>query len=222
MKIGIIAAMSKELNLLLPMLADRRTVNINDVTYHTGTIADREIIAMQSGIGKVNAAIATLTLIDNFHPSLVINTGVAGGTGAANLLDVVIPDRIAYHDVWCGPGTIPGQAAECPLFFECPLPASLVESLGARQGVLASGDIFVSKPEEVSHILGLFPDAVAVDMESAAIAHVCHLKNVPFVAIRVISDTPGREHDNVEQYNNFWEDAPERTFEILTSLLRAI
>lgn len=222
MKIGIIAAMSKELNLLLPMLADRRTVNINDVTYHTGTIADREIIAMQSGIGKVNAAIATLTLIDNFHPSLVINTGVAGGTGAANLLDVVIPDRIAYHDVWCGPGTIPGQAAECPLFFECPLPTSLVESLGARQGVLASGDIFVSKPEEVQHILGLFPDAVAVDMESAAIAHVCHLKNVPFVAIRVISDTPGREHDNVEQYNNFWEDAPERTFEILTSLLRAI
>lgn len=222
MKIGIIAAMSKELNLLLPMLADRRTVNINDVTYHTGTIADREIIAMQSGIGKVNAAIATLTLIDNFHPSLVINTGVAGGTGAANLLDVVIPDRIAYHDVWCGPGTIPGQAAECPLFFECPLPASLVESLGARQGVLASGDIFVSTPEEVSHILSLFPDAVAVDMESAAIAHVCHLKNVPFVAIRVISDTPGREHDNVEQYNNFWEDAPERTFEILTSLLRAI
>ncbi len=222
MKIGIIAAMSKELNLLLPMLADRRTVNINDVTYHTGTIADREIIDMQSGIGKVNAAIATLTLIDNFHPSLVINTGVAGGTGAANLLDVVIPDRIAYHDVWCGPGTIPGQAAECPLFFECPLPASLVESLGARQGVLASGDIFVSTPEEVSHILSLFPDAVAVDMESAAIAHVCHLKNVPFVAIRVISDTPGREHDNVEQYNNFWEDAPERTFEILTSLLRAI
>ena len=148
----------------------------------------------------------------------MINTGVAGGTGTAQILDVVIPARIAYHDVWCGPDTVWGQAAGSPRFFICPLPADIVAELGAKNGLLASGDIFVSRPEEVTHILELYPDAMAVDMESAAIAQVCHIKNVPFVCIRVISDTPGAA-DNISQYENFWSDAPRETFKTLTSLL---
>ena len=213
--------MSKELALLLPLIEGRAEVSINDTVFHVGRIGSHEIVALQSGIGKVNAAVATLTLIDSFHPNLVINTGVAGGTGAARILDVVIPDRIAYHDVWCGPGTEPGQASGFPLFFECPLPASLVEELGARQGILASGDIFVSRRQEVDHILALYPEAVACDMESAAIAQVCHLKNVPFVCIRVISDTPG-DDDNIAQYENFWTAAPETTFHTLSRLLEKL
>ncbi|MGN0222705.1 MAG: 5'-methylthioadenosine/adenosylhomocysteine nucleosidase [Muribaculaceae bacterium] len=218
MKIAIIAAMSKELALLLPLLENHSTVSINDYTFHLGHIADREIVACQSGIGKVNAAIATLTVIENFHPSLVINTGVAGGCGRARILDVVIPDRIAYHDVWCGPGTVPGQAANCPPTFDCPLPADLVDSLGVKRGLVASGDVFISRPEEVERIVALYPDCVAIDMESAAIAHTCYLKNVPFVAIRVVSDTPGAG-DNIAQYESFWSDAPARTFHTLQSLL---
>ncbi|MDO4319702.1 MAG: 5'-methylthioadenosine/adenosylhomocysteine nucleosidase [Bacteroidales bacterium] len=218
MKIAIIAAMGKELDLLLHLIDNHATVTINDSVYHTGTIGGREVVAVRSGIGKVNAAVATLTLIENFHPSLVINTGVAGGTGPAKILDVVIPDRIAYHDVWCGPGTEWGQAADAPLYFECPLDADTVASLGARRGLLASGDIFVSRPDEVRHILDLYPDAVAVDMESAAIAQVCRLKNVPFVCVRVISDTPGAA-DNIAQYENFWDDAPRHTFATLQALI---
>ena len=65
------------------------------------------------------------------------------------------------------------------------------------------------------------PDAVAVDMESAAIAQVCHIKNVPFVCIRVISDTPGGD-DNIAQYENFWTDAPKSTFDTLIHLLRRL
>lgn len=221
MKIAVIAAMDKELNLLLPLFSDHSTVTINETTFHTGRIEGHEVVAVRSGIGKVNAAVATLTLIDNFHPSLVINTGVAGGTGVTRILDVVIPDKVAYHDVWCGPGTVPGQAAGCPLFFECPLPDSLVESIGALRGTLASGDIFVSKTEEVGHIRSIYPDAVAVDMESAAIAQVCNLKNVPFVCIRVISDTPGAD-DNIEQYARFWDDAPKSTFHTLIHLLKVL
>ena len=221
MKIAIIAAMSKELELLLPLLENHSTINLNDAVFHTGTIAGREIVACQSGIGKVNAAISAPTLIENFHPSLLINSGVAGGTGRSQILDAVIPDRIAYHDVWCGPGTVPGQADGFPAIFECPLPEKFVQKLGAKRGVLASGDIFVSKVEEVEHILSLYPDAVAVDMESAAFAQVCHLKNVPFVAIRIISDTPG-SGDNISQYQNFWSDAPQRSFAILQNLLEAL
>ena len=218
MKIAIIAAMSKELQLLLPLIQCHSTVTINNYEYHLGNIAGHDVIAVQSGIGKVNAAVATLTLVENFHPALVINTGVAGGTGATKVLDVVIPDRIAYHDVWCGPDTIPGQAADCPRFFECPLSHEAVESLGVKRGLLASGDIFISRQEEVEKIRKLYPDAVAVDMESAASAQVCYLKNVPFVCIRVISDTPGAE-DNISQYENFWNDAPQSTFEKLNALL---
>ena len=221
MKIAIIAAMSKELALLLPLLENHSTVSINDYTYHLGSIAGRDIVACQSGIGKVNAAIATLTIIENFHPSIVINTGVAGGAGAAKILDVVIPDRIAYHDVWCGPGTIPGQAADCPATFDCPLPYDLVEKLGVRRGLVASGDIFISRAEEVQRIVKMYPDCVAIDMESAAIAHTCFLKNVPFVAIRVVSDTPG-SGDNIAQYENFWEDAPRHTFDVLHRLLEVL
>lgn len=220
MKIGIIVAMDKELNLLLPLLQNSARTVINDTTFHTGLFDDREVVVLKSGIGKVNAAIAALTLIENFHVNFVINTGVAGGTGrGARILDVVIGDRVAYHDVWCGPGTTDGQAAGCPAFFESPLSDETLEKIpGTRHGLIASGDIFVSRPEDTARILKLYPDAMAVDMESAAIAQVCYLKNVPFLAVRVISDTPG-EADNISQYENFWEDAPREAFGILRRIL---
>lgn len=221
MKIAIIAAMDKELALLLPLIQDQRVLNVNGTEFHSGRIGSHEIVALRSGIGKVNAAVATLTLIDHFHPSLVINTGVAGGTGPAKILDVVIPTAIAYHDVWCGPDTIWGQAAGCPPRFDCPLSEETIEKLGAKTGLLASGDIFISRPQEVAHILELYPDAVACDMESAAIAQVCHMKNVPFICIRVISDTPGAD-DNISQYENFWQAAPESTFKTLENLLQIL
>jgi adenosylhomocysteine nucleosidase len=219
MKIGIIVAMNKELRLLLPNISDVHAVTINNYEFHTGHIGRHEVIAMQCGIGKVNAALGAMTLIENFHPSMVINTGVAGGTGsAAKILDVVLADRIAYHDVWCGPDTIVGQAAGCPRFFVCPLGNDIVDTLNVKHGLIASGDIFVSRREDIERIKALYPDVMAVDMESAAIAHACHLKSVPFVCIRVISDTPGAA-DNIEQYETFWDDAPQHTFETLTQLL---
>ncbi len=223
MKIAIIVAMSKELNLLLPLIENHAQVTINDTRFHTGKIGSHEIVTMQCGIGKVNAAIGTLTLIEHFHPNLVVNSGVAGGTGGgAGILDVVIADAVAYHDVWCGPGTEPGQAAECPARFACALPQEVIDSIpGAKHGLIASGDIFVAHRHDVDRILQLYPEAMAVDMESAAIAHVCHLKNVPFVCIRVISDTPGAA-DNISQYENFWDDAPRHTFEALTAILKKL
>lgn len=222
MKIAVIAAMSKELALLLPMISDHSVVKVNGMDFHTGRIGSHEVVATECGIGKVNAAVGSLTLIETFHPALVINTGVAGGTGrGAGILDVVIADKVGYHDVWCGPGTVPGQAAGCPLTFDCPLTEDFFDGLGVKRGMVASGDFFVSRKEEVDHILEVCPDAVAVDMESASIAHVCWLKTVPFLCIRVISDTPGSA-DNIAQYENFWSDAPAQTFATLTSVLERL
>ena len=152
---------------------------------------------------------------------MVINTGVAGGTGAAEVLDVVAASAVGYHDVWCGPGTIPGEAAGCPRLFPAAPEAinALKEINGIKYGVMASGDVFVDSPETVSRILEIYPDALGCDMESGALAQTCHHFGVPFFCLRVISDTPGRVSDNGAQYESFWEAAPQETFEILTALL---
>lgn len=226
MKIGIIVAMQKELDLLLPLLETPSTTTIHGFTFNCGKIGSAEIIAMKCGIGKVNAALGTMTLIDSFAPQLIINTGVAGGTGGnAGVLDIVVGDRIAYHDVWCGPGTQWGDAAGCPRFFHT---AESVNSLPClhegdtvKHGLIASGDIFVSDPDVVARIRELYPEVDAVDMESAAIAQTCYLREVPFACIRVISDTPGAD-DNIAQYNNFWEDAPRHTFDMLRHIINEL
>ncbi|MDE6854098.1 MAG: 5'-methylthioadenosine/S-adenosylhomocysteine nucleosidase [Muribaculaceae bacterium] len=225
MKIGIIVAMDKELALLLPLLDHPSRVSVNGFEFHSGNIAGHSVIACKCGIGKVNAAIGTLTLIENFHPALIINTGVAGGTGAtddpAKVLDVVLASEIAYHDVWCGPGTAPGQAAGCPGRFPCPLSADIRSRLDVKEGLIASGDIFVDSPDDLGRILSLYPDAKAVDMESAAIAQTCWIKGVPFVCIRVVSDTPG-DGGNAAAYESFWQAAPERTFAEVEKLLSVL
>ena len=77
MKIAIIVAMSKELNLLLPLIDEINETKINGYGLYKGKIGNHDVCAMQCGIGKVNAAIGTMTLIEEFHPELVINTGVA-------------------------------------------------------------------------------------------------------------------------------------------------
>lgn len=227
MNIGIIVAMDKELQLLLPLLTDSRSTSINDIEFHLGDVAGNSVVVMKSGIGKVNAALAASEMIKQFAPDLVINTGVAGGTGsAAQVLDVVVGDRVAYHDVWCGPGTIMGQATDAPQFFtpDSALLAAKALTPGEHlhQGLIASGDIFVSRPDDLSRIVELYPDVMAVDMESAAIAHTCHKLHTPFISIRVVSDTPGHEDDNAAQYDNFWEAAPRQTFDILSHLLREL
>lgn len=226
MKIGVIVAMDKELSLLMPLLENPVHTSVNGFTFHCGTIGQSSIIAMKCGIGKVNAAMGTMTLIDQFSPELIINTGVAGGTGGnAGVLDIVVGTRIAYHDVWCGPGTEWGDAAGCPRFFHTSdmvnnLPC-LHEGDMVKHGLVCSGDVFVSAPEILARIRSLYPDVDAVDMESAAIAQVCHLRKVPFACMRIISDTPGAD-DNIAQYQNFWEEAPKHTFDMLRQIINEL
>lgn len=229
MIIGIIVAMGKELDLLLPMIQDLQDpTEINGFKFHTGTLGRHGVIAMQCGIGKVNATIGTMTLLDSFHPDYIINSGVAGGAGAdTHVLDLLVAEGVAYHDVWCGPGTEYGAAAGCPTLFS---PWSKVVDIARRVmpagdktrfGLICSGDKFISTEQEVNEILSHFPQTLAVDMESAAIAQVCTLRDVPFNILRVISDTPGQE-ENISQYENFWADAPRETFGALKAILNEL
>ena len=154
----------------------------------------------------------------------MVNTGIAGGTGnGADIFDVVIADEIGYHDVYCGPGNARGQVQGLPEKFPCRgtelVDLARAEALApVRRGLIASGDLFVSTPEELRAVLAVQPSAVAVDMESGAIAQVCFMKDVPFLAIRVVSDTPGVENHH-EQYGSFFTLAPQSTFSVVKALL---
>lgn len=224
MKIGIIVAMESELNMLLPLIEDIKEETVNGYRIRHGRMGKNEIAVMQTGIGKVNAAVGAISLIDTFHPELIVNTGIAGGTGGgADILDVVIADQIGYHDVYCGPGNARGQVQGLPELFDCK--GDKLVNLDAvkgmpqvKRGLIASGDLFVSTPEELKAVLAVQPKAMAVDMESGSIAQVCCLKDVPFLAVRVVSDTPGVENHH-EQYGNFFSIAPKSTFDVVKALL---
>lgn len=223
MKIGIIVAMRKELDLLLPLLNDSEESRMGGFEFHRGKMGRHDVMVMQCGIGKVNAAMGTLTLINAFLPDYVINSGVAGGADSSvNVMDIVAGARVAYHDVWCGPESELGQVQGLPLYFEGAerLLELLPDQDNLHKGLICSGDQFIDTMESVTRIKNNFPDALAVDMESGAIAQVCYLCKVPFLALRVISDSPGAGHDNTRQYLDFWTDAPRESFTIVKDMIK--
>ena len=218
-------AMRKELDLLLPLLQDSEESRMGGFEFHRGRVGRHDVMVMQCGIGKVNAAMGTLMLVNHFSPNYVINSGVGGGADPSiNVMDVVVGARVAYHDVWCGPESQLGQVQGLPLYFECS--QQLLDLVPTRddihKGLICSGDQFIDKREDVARIKGNFPEALAVDMESGAIAQVCHLCEVPFLALRVISDSPGASHDNTRQYLDFWTDAPQETFVLVKDIINKL
>lgn len=226
MKIVILAAMSKEIELILSQLDSYSKKSFDDFNVYEGDSNGNRYVVAQCGIGKVNAALRTQRIIESYRPDLIINSGVAGGVDASMAIgSVLVADRVAYHDVWCGPGTEYGKADGCPLFFT-PLQEGLdimkvIErdsNLDIRFGLICTGDKFISTPEEVHEIKSRFPDALGCDMESAAISQTCYRYNVPFMIIRVMSDMPGSGH-NISEYCNFWSDAPARSFQIVSFLI---
>lgn len=228
MKIAILVAMDKELALILNSMPDNKEILIGSQKYYRGKIGGKEIIAGKCGIGKVNSALNTYQLIQDEKPDLVINSGVAGGVdGSLSVGSILIADAVSYHDVWCGLGTEIGAADGFPQSL-----SPMVDIIknghqlfdrddNVHFGLICSGDKFIHLKEEVEVIKSNFPEAKAVDMESASIAQTCIKCGVPFAIIRVMSDTPGAA-ENVSQYVGFWEKAPEKTFACLTDIITSL
>ena len=229
-KIGIICAMQREEEQLASRLQVVKTVAAGPFMFGKGILNGCEIILAQSGMGKVNAALCALELIKNFTPDCVINTGVAGGLQPTlNVLDSVIGTQYVYHDVWCGDGNKYGQVQGLPPFFRAnnTLLAAAEKlhfqfSHQVRTGLICTGDQFISGEEPVANILKHFSNALACDMESAAVAQTCYRYQVPFLSMRLISDVAGKEQTNMAQYEDFWQRMAhtgfERTWTLLTIL----
>ena len=231
-RIAIIVAMQSEFNLVSNILENAEPREIEGAKALVGELSGKQIILLKSGIGKVNAAMQVTSLIAEMHPDYIINSGVAGGIGEGmHQGDIVVGTEACYHDVWCGEGAW-GQVQGFPLKFQAD--AHLLEAMKEvnRQqstdnsqlvfGLICTGDQFISDLATLQGIKRNFPDGKAVDMESAAIAQVCYAKQVPFMSLRIVSDTPGMEPDNTTQYLDFFAEAPKKTFAVLRQLIDKI
>jgi len=228
MKIGIATAMGSEKALIEKLLGNVHTVALKDRTFCIGSLGPHEIVLGETGIGKVNAAIGAMELIREFAPDFLMSTGVAGGLDSSlRVMDIVAAKEVAYHDVDCGPGNEYGQVQGLPTYFPCDKrllahAASLKnESSRTVVGLICSGDRFISKPAHLAVIKSYFPKALAVDMESGALAQVCYLQGVPFLSFRILSDTPGAP-DRFAQYTDFWDTVSQRAIGLLREFLETL
>ncbi len=243
MKIGIVTAMSSERALMEECLRNVRHVRLplsgresappspggNAIReYRLGRIGPHEVVLAETGIGKVNAALGAAALLREWTPDCLLSTGVAGGIDPSlRVMDVVAASEVAYHDVDCGPGNAPGQVQGMPPRFAAdPRLLEVARAMAGAErrlavGLLASGDRFVSGPAQRDAVLAVVPGALAVEMESGALAQTCHLLGCPFLSLRTISDTPNAE-GNFAQYGDFWKDMARRSFDTTRAFLEAL
>ncbi len=198
---------------------------------------DDRVLVSKCGIGKVNAALGAQRMINEFHPDVIVSSGCAGGNGDdIHIQDIVVSKELAYHDVYCGTAidntTQYGQVQGLPVRFQAdPFLLEKATSLSllntnqqpltVHPGLIVTGDWFVDTKEKMRSIISLFPEAKAVDMESAAIAQACYLNNVPFISFRVISDMPLYDTD-ASQYHNFWDNIADNSFLVTRTFIEQI
>ena len=214
MKIGIIVAMDKELKQLQEVFRNS------------------DVLVQKCGIGKVNAALGAQRMINEFHPDCIISSGCAGGNGDdINVQDIIVSKELCYHDVYCGKAiddsTVYGQVQGLPARYQAD-PELLRKALSIgpsgvnlHQGLIVTGDWFVDSKEKMREIIGHFPEAKAVDMESCAIAQTCYINKVPFISFRVISDIPLRDTD-ASQYHNFWDTVADHSFQTTRAFVESL
>ena len=200
---GVIGAMEPEVAILKEKLSDLTTSEKSGFTYYQGKLNGKEVVIVQSGIGKVAAALATAFLISEFSPSYVVNTGSAGGFDQSlSVGDIVISSEVRYHDVDVTAfgyeiGQLPGNpAAYTPnthLVSTAEQSAKKLDGIHTMIGQITTGDTFMTKEDDIAKARDNFPNMAAVEMEGAAIAHTCQLLNTPFVVIRSLSDIAGKE-----------------------------
>lgn len=226
-KIGLVVAMTKEFDLVKNLMKNKTEKHINGFEFVEGLIGGKEVVLAKSGMGKVCSAVGVLELIKNFKPDCIINTGVAGGIDVTTqVMDIVAADRIVYHDVWCGEPSSYGQIQGMPecfitdrILYEAAIAVNA--DVNIYGGLICTGDKFITDRQELDVIKSNFPDGLAVDMESCSMAQVCYMYQMPFLSLRIISDTPGVK-DHQQQYENFWSEAPVKSLAVIEKLITSL
>jgi adenosylhomocysteine nucleosidase len=211
---ALIAALHEELAALLPAIEGATTERRGGREFWLGRLNGHEVVAVLSGVGKVAAAVTATLLLDHYGAERVLFIGVAGGLGAGvRVGDVVVADALLQHDMDASP-LFPRH--EVPLTGLARFPAdpaftdrvaqgasAAVADTPARvhRGLIVSGDRFVATAGESAALRALLSDALAVEMEGAAVAQVCHAFGVPLAVVRSISDRADDDaHADFDQF----------------------
>lgn len=224
MKIGVIIAMDIEYRQMRDALGG-----------DCGRLGNNEIVLWRCGVGKVNAAVGTMRLVSEHHPDAIVSTGLAGGIDPLlNVMDIFVATQCVYHDVDCGGisedgpcvlGQVQGLPARYdadPRLLDHALEVPIKDGERRMTGLICTGDQFITDRERQNVIKRHFPDGLACDMESAAIAQTCYLLNVPFISLRVISDTPGRIDNHQQQWGDFLASMCDRSFRFVKNYLEML
>ena len=204
-RLAIVGAMHEEIAALRPCLEDLRTERRAGRDFHRGRLDGHDVILVRCGIGKVAAATTTAVLLDAFDASALLFTGVAGGLGeGVRVGDIVVATTLLQHDMnaeplfprWevplTGRARFDADAAWSSRIAQASraLATARTHAVSAtiHQGLVISGDRFVATHAESDQLRELLPDALAVEMEGAAVAQVCHDFARPFAVVRTISD----------------------------------
>jgi adenosylhomocysteine nucleosidase len=196
--LAIVSAMHEELRALLPLLTQRQTLRLAGREFHQGEIHGHAVVLVLSGIGKVAAATTAVLLMQAFNTRQLVFTGVAGGLHQGVVVgDVVVARQLLQHDMDASPlfprfeVPLTGRsrfAADAELADALAAAALGVSGVRVHEGLIVSGDRFVSSAAESHALRALLPDALAVEMEGAAVAQVCADFDRPFAVVRTISD----------------------------------
>ena len=226
-KVGIICAGDREVAPFIPHIKNTKVTEKAMLKFYEGTINDVNIVTLYSGVCKVNAAIATQILIDTYGVDIVINAGTAGGmNGELEIFDTVISIEVAYHDV--APNILTKFHPWLDnVFFRADkelikLSQIAVEKMQAKYkvfwGRMVTGEAFISGDgrKEINDKYS----PLSVDMETASIAHVCYVYQVPFISIRCITDTAS--HSGVDNFEENCEKASIIAKDITVALLNEI
>ena len=196
-KLGIIGAMQQEIETLLEAMEEKTASEHAGSTFYSGKLEGLDVVVVQCGIGKVNAALCVQILCDCFGVTHLVNTGIAGSLCATlDIGDLVISRDAMYHDFDCHAFDYPlGKVPGMPLSY--PADAALMEyALDAAQqinpghnhiGRVASGDQFICQKQQKEHIIEV-TQALCTEMEGAGIAQTAYRNQIPFVILRAISD----------------------------------
>ena len=197
--LGIIGAMKAEVAQLKQEMNQPEVVTVAGMEFYRGTIGEKEVVVVQSGIGKVSAALCVQVLADRFGVDGVVNTGIAGSLKAEiNIGDIVVSTDAIQHDMDATgfgyePGVIPRMPVSCFEADKRLVKAAedackeAVPEVGVFAGRIVSGDQFISDRQVKNRITAQF-GGMCTEMEGAAIAQAAYLNSIPFVIIRAISD----------------------------------
>ena len=230
MQVGIIGAMAPEVAILRDRIDNPRNHQVAGFEFISGQLEGRDVVLVQSGIGKVAAAVATTLMIARFNPDAVINTGSAGGLDAGLAVgDIVISSELRHHDVDVTAfGYEYGQVPNMPPAFKAD-PVLLEKAVAAANevggarvvtGLITTGDSFMCDPERIAAMQERFPGVKACEMEGAAIAQCCYQLNVPMVVIRSLSDIAGKA--SPMSFEAYLEKASRHSSAMVMALLKRL